>query len=64
MVRVWEGPYHPNGISPKVNVIERLDFQLAYFDATLRYGNYNATKTYFKVIFSFKRLNVFTFSAI
>ena len=31
------------GISPKVNVITRLDFKLAYFEGTVQYVNHCTT---------------------
>ena len=32
-------------ISPKVNVIAQLDFELAYFDVAVKYINHYATRT-------------------
>ena len=33
----------PKGISPKVNVLLRLQFELAYYDAIMRHVNHNIT---------------------
>ena len=35
----------PKGISPKVNVIERLEFELAYYDSGVRRFNHYTTRT-------------------
>ena len=43
----WGGdervPAFPRGISPKVNVIARLEFELAYFKAADKHFNYYAS---------------------
>ena len=35
----------PKGISPKVNVIARLGFELAYYDSAGQYFNHYITRT-------------------
>ena len=35
----------PKGIYPKVNVIERLEYELAYYDSAVQRFNHYATKT-------------------
>ena len=35
----------PKGISPKVNVIARLEFELAYYDVVVQYVSHYATTT-------------------
>ena len=42
---VWNKDVHtfPKGISPKVNVIARLEFELAYYDVTVHYVSHYDT---------------------
>ena len=43
----WDKEVHtfPNGISPKVNVMVRLEFELIYYDVTVQQVNNSATET-------------------
>ena len=35
----------PNGICPKVNMIARMKFKLAYYDSTVQHFNHYTTRT-------------------
>ncbi len=47
----------PKGICPKVNVIARLDFELAYYDSEVHRFNHYTTRTPPRQIFLFIILN-------
>ena len=68
LIHSWEDKgvhTFPQGICTKVNVIARLEYELAYYDSAVHYFNYYTTRTpppkYLKIHFQqilYKKINI------
>ena len=48
LIHSWEDKEvhtFPKGICPKINIIARLEFKLAYYDSAVHHFNYYTTRT-------------------
>ena len=55
---------YPTGISPKINIAMRLEFELAYFEASVQHFNHYATETLSLFLIVFKQMGSCSFKNV